>query len=156
MIRLIAAIDSKHGLARGGAIPWDIADDRSFFREQTTSKGGVILMGKQTFDTIGHPLKNRRNIILSNKLMAMPGAEIVNNLSILNTLRDVWVIGGEAVFKQTIDLADELYLTHVDDDFNCDQFFPSYTEKFLQKWRSDTKMLNNVKFWYEVLTRRPR
>lgn len=156
MIRLIAAIDTKRGIAKNGTIPWDIPDDRLFFRKMTSSKGGVVLMGSRTFETIGHPLKNRRNIILSNQSKTVTGAEVTNNLSILNTLSDVWVIGGEVVYGQTINLADELYLTHVEADFQCDQFFPAYKESFVQKWRSETKDQNGIKFWYEILERQPR
>lgn len=156
MIRLIAAIDDKRGIAKNGAIPWDIPEDRKFFREHTSQKGAVILMGRKTYETIGHPLPNRRNIVLSNNTHVAPGVENISDLSILNMLSDVWIIGGEAIYQQTIASADELYLTHVETDFKCDQFFPDYSELFVQAWRSEPKEQNGLKFWYEILTRHPR
>lgn len=156
MIRLIAAIDNKRGLAKDGALPWDLPDDWRFFREHTKGQGGIVLMGRKTFDAIGRPLPDRRNIILSKKTNSIPGIETVNDLSILNTLSNVWIIGGEAVYKQTITLADELYLTHIEDDFQCDQFFPDYSKLFIQNWRSEIKEQNGVKFWYEILIPRAR
>ncbi len=57
MIRLIAALDNQLGIAKDGAVPWDIPDDRRFFREMTSSKGARVLMGSRTFEVIGHPLK---------------------------------------------------------------------------------------------------
>ncbi len=153
MIRLIVAIDNRRGIAKNGAIPWDLPDDRRFFSEQTRGKGGVILMGKRTYDAIGHPLPGRRNLVLSKGHIPIPGAQIVNNLSILNTLSDVWVIGGADVYNQAISQAEELYLTHIEADFGCDQFFPDYSEGFIQKWHSEIKEQNGLKFWNEVLER---
>lgn len=153
MIRLIAAIDNKRGIAKNGAIPWDIPDDRRFFREQTSGKGGAILMGKRTYEAIGHPLPDRRNLVLSKQQVSILGVETINNLQTLNTLSDIWVIGGAEVFNQTINQADELYLTHIESDFGCDQFFPDYGKDFKQKWRSEIKEQNGLKFWYEILER---
>jgi dihydrofolate reductase len=130
MLRLIAAIDRKRGIAKSGVQPWRIPRDEVHFKQQTLEHGAVVLMGKKTFDLIGHPLPGRRNIVISQTPESMEGIEFVQDLSILNALSDVWIIGGESVFAQTIGRADELYLTHIEADFGCDQFFPEFVPDF--------------------------
>lgn len=145
MIRLIAAIDQNRGIAKTGTSPWYIKDDLKHFKDLTT--GGIVVMGHNTYKNIGKPLPNRRNIIVSrDKDLKIEGAEVIQDLgafisqyhsskpSHLSTAQrfggDIWVIGGQEIFDQTINLADELYLTCIEHDFKCDKFFPEFENKF--------------------------
>ncbi len=131
MIRFIVAVDEKLGMAKDGRQPWHLPTDEKYFLEQTQKYGGVVVMGRPTFEVIGHPLKERRNIVLSKKLHQAEGVEIAADLQqALHIAPDIWVIGGASIFAQTLQLADELYITRIEADFACDQFFPEFEEDF--------------------------
>jgi dihydrofolate reductase len=155
VIRLIAAIDTKHGIARASQIPWDLPSDRAYFKAQTLKFGGNILMGHKTFSQLNNPLIGRTNYVASHLLISLPnGVALVNNLeSFLNNFReDLWVIGGESIYAQTIGRAQELYLTTIESDFNCDQFFPNFNNFNLKSSNGPNKE-NNQTFYFEVFER---
>jgi dihydrofolate reductase len=152
VIRIIAAVDLNLGIAKHGIQPWYIPIDEAYFNEQTVLHGGTVLMGKTTFDVIGHPLADRKNIVLS-RTGQIEGIDTAKNLQILNTLSDVWVIGGASVFAQTIDLADELYLTQIEANFGCDQFFPNFNNKFKLLKQSEPMFENGFTFHYNIYQR---
>ena len=96
-----------------------------------TTSGHTVIMGQKTYESIGHPLPNRRNIVLTKDIkFKAEGVEISNSLEdTLNSLKDskeeVFVIGGGQIYKQSFDFADKLYITHVDmTDKDADTFFP--------------------------------
>lgn len=158
MIRLIAAIDQKRGIAKGGAQPWKLTDDEKYFSEQTKLYGGNILVGSTTYKTFHGPLKGRTNYVLTRGQDAIDGAVVVNDLKkFLGGFKqkDLWVIGGQAVYEQVMSLgkADELYLTHIDADFNCDQFFPEYENDFKLADISEVHTQNSLNFTYARYTK---
>ena len=133
MIRQIVAIDSKRGIAKNGVQPWKIPADERYFQDQTKTRGGVVLMGRKTYtDVIHHPLADRQNFVLSrNPGLHLDGVSIVTDLqAFFAQHQDVWVIGGAAVYAQTFDLAEELYITKIEADLACDQFYPEYEDSF--------------------------
>src|SRR5258708_4731031 len=154
MIRLIAAIDRQRGIARHGILPWHIPEDEQYFTDQTKSFGGNVLTGITTFKHTYHgPLKDRQNFILTHDTSPIEGATVVNDLEkFLKDFqhKDLWVAGGAAVFDQVIQAgkADELYLTHIDADFGCDQFFPQYEDSFKQIDKSEPREQNGLHFYY--------
>ncbi len=155
MIRLIAAIDTKRGIASGGQIPWDLPSDRTYFKTQTLKFGGNILMGHTTFNSLNGPLIGRTNYVVSHSLLKLPsGVVLVNDLeSFLNNFKeDLWVIGGESIYAQIIRRAQELYLTTIESDFNCDQFFPNFNNFNLKSSNGPNKE-NNQTFYFEVFER---
>lgn len=111
-------------------------------------------MGRKLFELIGHPLQNRSNVILSQNQAKIEGVTTCTDLSIINSLSDVWIIGGESVFSQVIENADELYLTHIEADFGCDKFFPEYEKSFELMRESTLKEQNGFLFRYSVYRRR--
>lgn len=155
MIRLIAAIDNKRGIARNGVMPWKIPEDEKYFTEQTKTYGGNVLTGGVTFRNTYHggPLAGRQNYILTRHDEPIPGATVVHDLDkLLEDFKDkdLWVAGGAEVFAEIMAAgkADELYLTHIDADFNCDQFFPEYEKSFKMVEQSETREQNGLKFTY--------
>lgn len=156
MIRLIAAIDQQRGIARQGVQPWHIARDEQYFKEQTISHGGVVLMGRHTFKAIGHPLKDRLNVVLSHQPPKYDvGVWYANDLEsfLASSKTDVWVIGGAAVFEQTLGLADELYLTKIAANFDCDKFFPDYETSFGLQYQGPEQTENDLRFYTTVYVR---
>lgn len=151
MIRLIAAIDRNRGVAKGGVQPWKIPSDEEYFKDKTHLYGANILMGSKTFEVIGHPLPNRRNFVLTqDKGVEIDGIETVNDLQGFQQdfKEDLWIIGGASVFEQTLPNADEVYLTHIDADFGCDQFFPEFDSKFELAEKSDLHEEHGFIFTY--------
>lgn len=156
MIRLIAAVDRKRGIAKGGLQPWYIPNDEKYFLNQTSKWGGEVLMGSKTYQVIGHPLAGRKNYVASRDAVSVNGAEIVSDLQgfLQSFGRDLWVIGGASVFEQSLPFADELYLTEIQADFGCDQFFPAYEDKFMIFGEEPLQEQNGFLYKYVVYTRR--
>jgi len=153
MIRFIAAIDSKLGLANNQGIPWQgkLPTDVAYFRDKTT--GSTVLMGYGTYKEFKGPLPERINVVASSKMQPLiPGFKLTNDARkfLLEQSGDIWVIGGSGLFTQTLDLANELYLTRVEGDFGCTKFFPEFTSKFVIT--SSTKPIteNGINLHFEV------
>lgn len=138
-ISLIVAVDNKNGIGKENKIPWHISEDIKRFKKLTT--GHTVIMGRKTLesivDYIGKPLPERINIVVtSNPNLANEGVIVAGSLEdafnkAKKTEKDeIFVIGGAHVFQEVIDMgiADRLYLTKVEGDFDCDTFFPDYSD----------------------------
>ena len=125
-LALIAAIARNRGIGVGGQLPWHLSDDLKRFKRLTT--GHAVLMGRKTYESIGKPLPNRRNVVLSRR--PVPGIETYATIpAALSALKDeewVFVIGGGEIFSLLLEKADKLYLTIVEKDVDADTFFPEY------------------------------
>lgn len=161
MIRAIVAVDRKSGLAKHGFQPWYIPQDETYFGEQTRLYGGNILVGGTTFRNALHsrPLPDRHNYLLTHDRTPAEGVTSVHDLQPFlaewqHDAKDLWVIGGAAVYKETLAVTAELYITHIDADFNCDQFFPAYDSEFALQTKSEVREQNGFNFYYAIYTRR--
>jgi dihydrofolate reductase len=133
MISIIVAIGKNRAIGRKNQLLWDIKEDMDHFRKITT--GHTVVMGDRTYESIGRPLPNRRNIVVT-KLhdCKAPGCEVSHSLE--ETLEwakkadeEVFVIGGGIIYALSLPYADKLYLTVVDDaPEDADTFFPDYSE----------------------------
>jgi dihydrofolate reductase len=152
MIRLIAAIDSKRGLATDTGIPWDLPGDGAYFAEQTRT--GQIVMGRGTYAEFDAPLHDRTNLVLTTSQNVLrPGFQPVASLREAVDAShgtDVWIIGGAMVYSQAIALADVLLLTQVRGDFGCTKFFPRYDEDFTLAEHSEDQQENSVSYRFET------
>ncbi len=123
---IIAALTKNRVIGKDGKIPWHIPEDLKRFKELTS--GHTVLMGRKTYESLGRPLPNRRNVVLTSK--ALTGVETYSTLAqALQALKDeerVFVIGGGRVFAELLESADELRLTIVDRIVEGDTFFPRY------------------------------
>ena len=158
MIRLIAAIDNQRGIAKQGRLPWDLPADRHYFAEQTKRYGGRILMGQRTFATIGHPLSDRHNYVASRQADSVKGVTYVTQLEAFmrQQTEDLWVIGGALIYEQTLQWADELYLTEIAADLDCDLFFPAFIHAFDLAQKSPQHSENGLVFTYNIYKRKKR
>lgn len=154
MIRLIAAIDSRRGIAKNGVQPWSLPTDERYFSDQTKRFGGALLMGQRTFTVIGQALPQRQNFVLSHEDHTAENVTYISNLEqFLDNLKtDLWVIGGASIYAQTIGVADELYLTLIEADFGCDQFFPEY-KQFTLAYSDGPHEENGLKFSFNIYSR---
>ena len=139
MISLIAAMDKNQVIGFNGKLPWNLPADLKFFYQTTI--GRPIIMGRKTFQFIGHPLLQRENIIVSRTLGLKERPGVVIKRSVHNALsyarrkysrKEIFIIGGESIFRQTIDIASHLYITFIDGEFRGDTYFPNID---LKVWR---------------------
>lgn len=123
---IIAALGRNRVIGKDGKLPWHISEDLKRFKCLTT--GHTVLMGRKTFESLGKPLPNRRNVVLTSQEIS--GVEtyptLAQALHALEQEEKVFVIGGGEVFAQLLDQADELHLTLVDKDVEGDTYFPPY------------------------------
>jgi len=149
-IVILAAIAEKNRvIGKDGKLPWYISEDLKRFKRLTT--GYAVLMGRKTFESIverlGKPLPERRNIVLTSKSFAhYPGVEtypsIESALATIKSQEKIFVIGGERVFKETLQMADALELTIVEGDYEGDAFFPEYEEIITKQFQIFNKEKN--------------
>ena len=155
VIRQIAAIDSKRGIATDTGIPWKLHGDTLYFHEKTAT--GVIVMGRATYGEFAAPLHQRENFVLTaDPTPLRTGFRPVVSLEQLvaeHPQEDVWVIGGATVYAQTIGDADELLLTQVVGDFGCTKFFPPYRGDFGLGIRSDDHRDGDTTYRFETWQR---
>jgi dihydrofolate reductase len=137
MISIISALAKNRAIGKKNDLPWHLPADLKHFKETTTGK--TIVMGLNTFKSIGsRPLPNRKNIVLSSdsESKVPEGVVLVNSLeSVLEMTKDekeVMICGGAMVYQQFLPLADRLYLTYIDHDFEGDIFFPEFD---MQSWQ---------------------
>jgi len=133
LITIIAAMGENRVIGRDNAMPWDLPTDLHRFKERTM--GHPIIMGRKTFESIGHPLPGRKNIIISTTEGFQPeGGVVVRDLQQALAAADgadeVFVCGGEAVFREALPLASRIYLTIIDEEFEGDTFFPEIPDDF--------------------------
>ena len=123
---IIAALNKKRVIGKDGRLPWHISEDLKRFKRLTL--GHTVLMGRKTYESMGKPLADRRNVVLTSKNIS--GVEtyssIGTELDALKEEENVFVIGGGEIFGQFLDHADELRLTFVDNDMDGDVLLPSY------------------------------
>jgi dihydrofolate reductase len=151
MIRLIAAMDSGQGIATASGIPWKLPGDSAYFREKTAT--GLILMGGATYAEFAEPLHGRENFVLTTRPGVLrEGFRRVGSLDELHAAHpdeDIWVIGGAAVYAETISEAEELLLTEVLGNFNCTKFFPKFREDFRLTTRGDDRQEGGIDYLFE-------
>ncbi len=125
-LTLIVATDRQNGIGIHNTLPWRLPEDLAFFKRTTT--GHPIIMGRKTFDSIGRPLPNRRNIVVTrNPDWSHASVEAVASLQQAAALAgdgEAFVIGGAQVYAEALPLATRLIITEIGADFECDAFFP--------------------------------
>lgn len=134
VISLIAAVDLLNGLGKNNQLLCHLPADLKYFKHMTMNK--PVLMGYRTWLSIGRPLPQRRNIVLTRREIAIEGVEVVHSLAeglkLLENEVEIMVIGGAQVFKETLPLATTIYLTLIDHVFDAEVFFPKMEESIWQ------------------------
>jgi len=132
-ISLIVAVSRNGAIGLNNQLPWYLPEDLKYFKSVTMGK--PLIMGRKTFDSIGRPLPGRANIVLTrDPQWTSDGVEVVQSVEQALVageiaceaadVDEIMVIGGEQIYRMTIDLADRIYLTQVDADVEGDAFFP--------------------------------
>lgn len=150
-VRAIAAIDNERGFANEQGIPWKLPTDHEYYRD--TVRDQVVLMGYGTYLNHTDKIHERDEYVLTSRTEILrPGFVAVNSLSqfIKKQEEDIWVLGGEKVFEETLPDLDELYLTQVNGDFDCTRHFPAYKHMFRLAQQAEVITENGIDFQYEV------
>lgn len=128
-ISMIVAADEKNGIGKNNELLCHLPADLKYFKNLTTSH--AILMGRKTYESIGKPLPNRTNIIISRNTNALEGCHVFNSIEagidFAKTLNEteLFIIGGDSIYKQSLALTQTIYLTRTHHIFEADAFFPS-------------------------------
>lgn len=149
MITLIAACSNNRVIGSNNTLPWRLPEDLKRFKSLTIGKN--VLMGRKTYESIGKPLPNRTNIILTRDTsFKTNGVLVYNNLEqVLPIFRDIVVIGGGEIYKQCINKADVIELTLIDKEFEGDAFFPDIDSSWKESKR---ETYTNDEFIYHFIT----
>ena len=129
IISLIAAMGRNRVIGKNNSLPWRLPEDMKRFKDLTLGK--PVVMGRKTFESIGKPLPDRKNIILTRE-KSYKSEECVVVHSVDEALRaakdneEVMVIGGEQIFREFLPIANKMYLTFIEQDFEGDSYFPHY------------------------------
>jgi dihydrofolate reductase len=155
-ISLIVAVGSNNAIGKNNALIWHMPADMKFFKEKTT--GHCIITGRKNYESIPlkfRPLPNRTNIVITRqKDYNAPGAIIVDSVdAAIKKAKatgddEIFIIGGADIFKQSLHLADTIYLTRIHQSFDADVFFP---ELNLNEWKevSSDKHIHDEKNPYD-------
>lgn len=140
MIAHIVAASENNVIGKDGELPWSIPEDMKWFRERTKKR--VLIMGRKTFESVGHPLPQRLNIVVTRqkdygaKLANIPEhspVKVVSDLSsALQVAKDmapqyhdeIFIIGGGEIYKQSMDVVDTVFLTRVHKKIEGDAYYP--------------------------------
>jgi dihydrofolate reductase len=130
-VKAIAAMSLNRVIGRENKIPWHLPEDFRWFKQCT--QGQVVLMGRKTFESLGRPLPNRTNLVLSRSA-EFPGVEMIRDLASFDEARfsprEVWLIGGADLYAQLLPRCTDLYLTVVNREVEGDAFFPPFEQLF--------------------------
>lgn len=150
IISLIAAIGKNRELGLRNKLLWDIPEDMAHFKSVTL--GHAVIMGQKTFESIGHALHGRTNIVLSrdpnfiaDKCIVVDSIERALHEARQVEKEEIFFIGGASVYEQALGLADKLYLTLIHDEREADVYFPDYST-FIDRKKTGSGISSGIKF----------
>ena len=143
-IFLIAAVDKNLAIGKEGKIPWHIKEDLNYFQKNTLNT--AMIMGRSTFDSIGKPLPNRQNIVMTKYPTNREGViEVSDAASAIKEAKKasnkISIIGGESIYKEFLPLVNKLLITEIDIIVEgADTFFPAWKkQEWIEKSRINSK-----------------
>ena len=160
MITGIVAFCKGRGIAYNNGLPWDIKEDLTFFKNMTINS--MVIMGMKTFESLNNkPLKDRLNVVLTNQQLSndthsnliYTSFDNIDNIIQQYAFKypNIFVIGGESVYKQLYDRMDQLMVTYIDKTIRCDRFFPEITNEFTLVANTNKQWSDSEKCFYQHL-----
>lgn len=130
-ITIIVAVSENFVIGIDNKLPWHISEDLKNFKKVTLNHS--VIMGRKTFESIGKPLIERRNIVITrDKALKISGVEVVTNLKdaidLTSDEKEIFIIGGEQIYNIAMPLATNMILTKVHTEIKGDAFFPIFNE----------------------------
>ncbi len=161
MIGLIVAYTKNRVIGNKGQIPWRIKGEQRRFRELTT--GNVVIMGRRTYEEIGHPLPNRYTIVVSrtasfeaeNCTTADSLAQAIEKAEKMKPGKNIYISGGAGLYKEAIDLVERMFVTEIEAMIEGDTFFPLFNETEFEK-TVDERVEGEIPFSYVTYVRKDK
>ncbi len=147
---IVAAMDKNNGIGKNNKIPWRLSDDLKKFKSLTINK--CIVMGRKTLESLKKPLPKRDTIVMTKNSTYKTTNErvyIAEDICSINKIllnlcaEEVFICGGSEIYKLFMDKANEMYLTHIDAEVECDTFFPEFNKEQWQKCDYQTYTANS-------------
>lgn len=144
MLSLIAAMANNRVIGRDNDLPWRMPADLRHFKN--TTLGHTIIMGRKNYESIGRPLPQRNNIVISrNPEYDAPGCQLVTSfdaaLEAAQGDEEIFIIGGASIYQLALPLADRLYLTLIDAEIDGDTHFPEFD---WNRWRESRREVHSA------------
>lgn len=148
MINIIAAVGKNLELGKDNNLTWNIPEDLKYFKKVTFGK--TVVMGRKTYESIGGSLPGRTNIVLSKQSIDLDNTLVIRDYhDILNMDKDIFIIGGESIYKLFLPFADKLYLTEIEDEcFDADTYFPTFNKDLYDREVIKNESYNNLNYSY--------
>lgn len=151
---IVVAMTRKRVIGKNNQLPWDIPEEMKHFRSLT--KGGVCIMGRKTFESIGSkPLPNRKLIVVSHSLGAVEGVDVFRTVEeavkkAKSYDGQIFILGGAQIYEKTIPIADKMYISYIKKDYEGDTRFPEFDE---DDWKVE-KRVDHPEFEFVVYSRK--
>jgi dihydrofolate reductase len=151
MINCLVAVERNQGIGFEGQMPWPhLKGDMQWFKQMTTNQ--VVIMGSTTYDSLGKSLPNRVNVVISRKRQL--GDHTFDNCgdaldfcTIEYPNKEIFIIGGSAVYEGYLDIIDRFYVTEIDADYQCDKFFNlTYVKENFTKVKEHAIFTDPIKY----------
>ncbi|MGY3055150.1 dihydrofolate reductase [Pedobacter sp. UYEF25] len=160
-ISIAVAVSENYAIGKKNQLLWHMPADLKFFK-QTTS-GHTVVMGRKTFDSVGKPLPNRQNIIVTRRTdLRIPGVQVVNSLeeaisSAESIDSEIFIVGGAEIYREALPKVQRIYLTTIHHTFDADTFFPKlnmddWEQVSSESHKADEK--NTYDYTFAVLERK--
>lgn len=160
MITLIAATDKNGLIGNNGNLPWKIPEDMEYFKKVTT--GNIVVMGRKTYISIGKPLKNRINVLVSESILETFNPEknldgYMNDIVVVKSFetilngyfdtREMYIIGGRSIYAQALEqnIPDRILLSKIDGEYEGDQYMPEIPKEYT--FKQCFKISDRVNVW---------
>ena len=161
MLSIIVAVAKNSVIGKNNQLIWHLPEDLKRFKKLTT--GHTIIMGRRTFESLGRVLPNRKHVILCNDQELKiddENVEVLEDISMLdkykNSDEENFIIGGATIYKLLMPMADKMYITHINEEFDGDVYFPQIDEKEWKKVSEETGPddgVNNFEYKYVIYER---
>ena len=165
ILSVIVAMAHNRVIGLNNQMPWYLPADLAWFKKNTLNK--PVIMGRKTFESIGRPLPNRHNIVISRQIESIDNK--ISNVSWVKSIDEaislaqkqqpdeVFIIGGGNIYQQVLPLIERLYLTHIDAELQGDTYFPDYLSEqwqviYQEDHQADEK--NSYPYQFKILQRK--
>ena len=165
ILSVIVAMAHNRVIGLNNKMPWHLPADLAWFKKNTLNK--PVIMGRKTFESIGRPLPNRHNIVISRQIESIDNK--ISNVSWVKSIDEaislaqkqqpdeVFIIGGGNIYQQVLPLIERLYLTHIDAELQGDTYFPDYLSEqwqviYQEDHQADEK--NSYPYQFQILQRK--
>ncbi len=149
MTTIIVAMTRARVIGRGNKLPWKIKEEMQHFKQTTT--GGVVIMGRKTFESIGRPLPNRFNIVVSRSMEPREGIEVARSVeeAIEKAKKhnlEIFIIGGAEIYRQALPMADKIMVSLIKTNYDGDTYFPEIGKEWKEENREDRREFEIVTY----------